>query len=95
MVFMIKMELGDLNEIPALWQDNLTELLSFPDQAELWKKYPVPLGRGGTGDIFLQRETGYQGWNKENLDFLYITWSASVRNDACGAWPEQQCLTIP
>lgn len=32
MVFMIKMELGDLNEIPALWQDNLTELLSFPDQ---------------------------------------------------------------
>lgn len=60
MVFMIKMELGDLNEIPALWQDNLTELLSFPDQTELWKKYPVPLGRGGTGDSFLQRETGYQ-----------------------------------
>ena len=34
MVFMIKMELEDLNEIPALWQDNLTELLSFPDQRD-------------------------------------------------------------
>ena len=41
MVFMIKMELGDLNEIPALWQDNLTKLLSFPDKMSL-KKGNVP-----------------------------------------------------
>ena len=41
MVFMIKMELGDLNEIPSLWQDNLTKLLSFPDKMSL-KKGNVP-----------------------------------------------------
>lgn len=57
MVFMIKMELGDLNEIPALWQDNLTKLLSFPDKMSL-KKGNVPGSGAGRMSVAVPDSPG-------------------------------------